>query len=53
MISVIGFLCNFIPHVMIAVLYGSDFTGALPQWFYIFLAIAFFVYMVADNTDGK
>jgi len=50
---VFGFLCNIVPHVLIAVLYGSDFTGPLEPWFYIFAGVAYFVYLVADNTDGK
>lgn len=49
----IGFLCNFIPHVLIAVLYGSDMAGDIPAWFNNMLGIAFFVYMVCDNSDGK
>jgi ethanolaminephosphotransferase len=48
-----GFLCNIVPHALIAILYGSDFSGPLALWFYIFIGIAYFVYLVADNTDGK
>lgn len=49
----IGFLCNFIPHIMIVVLFGSDFEGEVPAWFLVALACLYFIYMVADNSDGK
>jgi ethanolaminephosphotransferase len=48
-----GFLCNIVPHVFISVLYGSDLSGQLAPWFYIFIGVAYFAYLVADNTDGK
>lgn len=49
----IGFLCNFIPHVAMVVLFGSDLGGDVPGWFAVSMGIAFFVYMVCDNCDGK
>jgi hypothetical protein len=49
----IGFLCNFIPHIAIALLYGSDLEGHVPAWFCYMLGIAYFTYMVCDNSDGK
>ncbi len=53
MISLFGFLCNLVPHILIGLVYGSDFTGPLPNWFYIFLGVSYFVYLEADNSDGK
>jgi ethanolaminephosphotransferase len=49
----IGFLCNFIPHILIVALYGPDMSGYIPPWFSYMLGIAFFAYMVCDNSDGK
>ena len=53
MISLFGFMCNLVPHILIGLVYGSDFTGPLPNWFYIFLGVSYFVYLEADNSDGK
>lgn len=49
----IGFLCNFIPHVLLATVYGSDLEGSLPAWFSVGLGVAYYLYMVCDNCDGK
>ena len=53
MISLFGFMCNLVPHVLIGLLYGPDFSGPMESWFYIVLGLAYFVYLVADNSDGK
>jgi ethanolaminephosphotransferase len=49
----VGFLFNFIPHILIVVLYGSDMGGEVSPWFCYFLGIAFFIYLLCDNSDGK
>lgn len=48
-----GFMFNFIPHVLIVALYGPDLYGECDPWFYIFVGVSFFLYMVCDNCDGK
>ncbi len=53
MISFIGFLFNFIPHVLIACFYGYDFYGYIPPWVCTLLGLSYFCYMICDNCDGK
>lgn len=55
MISFIGFLFNLVPHVLIVVLYGAEFEGTpvVDTWFYVMAGVAYFLYMVCDNCDGK
>ncbi len=48
-----GFMCNFIPHILIVVLFGKDLDGSLPAWFNILLGVLFFLYHICDNSDGK
>ncbi|CDW86468.1 cdp-alcohol phosphatidyltransferase family protein [Stylonychia lemnae] len=53
LVSLIGFLFNLGPHIMIPLFFTNDLEGDLPSWFCYFLGISFFIYMVCDNTDGK
>jgi ethanolaminephosphotransferase len=52
-ISFIGFIANLVPHVLMAVLYGADMEGDMPGWFLTFTGIAYFIYQLCDNMDGK
>jgi phosphatidylglycerophosphate synthase len=53
LITLAGFLCNVIPTIMLPLLYGSDLEGEMSAWFLTMCGIAFFVYMICDNCDGK
>jgi len=48
-----GFMCNLIPHLMVPLLFTYDMEGDLPGWFCVMMGVAFFLYMLCDNTDGK
>jgi ethanolaminephosphotransferase len=53
MITLIGFLFNLIPHILIPVFYGFDFIGYLPASVSASLGLCYFCYMICDNCDGK
>jgi ethanolaminephosphotransferase len=38
---------------MVPLLFTSDMEYDLPSWFCYFCGVAFFMYMICDNTDGK
>jgi ethanolaminephosphotransferase len=53
MITLIGFLFNLIPHILIPIFFELDFFGYLPPSVCIGLGACYFCYMVCDNCDGK
>lgn len=48
-----GFLLNLIPHLMMLILFGGNFNDSLPPWFCVLAGIAYFLYHLCDNMDGK
>lgn len=53
MISMIGFMLNIIPHLILPIFITCDMFGEIPGWFCFLLGMSFFIYMLCDNTDGK
>jgi ethanolaminephosphotransferase len=53
MITFMGFLFNITPHILMLFLNESTFAGEVPPLFCICIGIAYFLYMICDNTDGK
>jgi ethanolaminephosphotransferase len=52
-ITLIGWMFNFTPLLVMVLLFGPETEGPLPTWFGIYLGISYFVYNLFDNCDGK
>ena len=53
LITLAGFSCIIIPHLLMVALYGNETEGPIDGWFCVFVGVAFFAYNVLDNCDGK
>ena len=53
MITVVGFIFNFVPHITLAVWYGPSMEGSVPSWVAYMMAFCYFCYIILDNCDGK
>ena len=53
LVSLIGFLFNVMPHIVLPLFITVNMEGDVPSWFCYFTGISFFLYMICDNTDGK
>jgi ethanolaminephosphotransferase len=45
-ISFMGFLANFIPHIMIPIFWGCDFDDPVPNWFCYFLGKILYTFSI-------
>jgi ethanolaminephosphotransferase len=52
-ITLTGYLINWIPSIVINMLYGSDLGGHVDSWVCYLLAGCFWTYYIFDCTDGK
>ncbi|EGR30174.1 hypothetical protein IMG5_139110 [Ichthyophthirius multifiliis] len=52
-ITLIGFICVMIPHLLILWIAPGDESKDIPKWLIIFTGIMHLVYMNFDNMDGK
>ncbi|CDW80744.1 cdpalcohol phosphatidyltransferase [Stylonychia lemnae] len=53
LITLIGFMFNVIPFIVLFSAYGTDFSGKIPIWFHIAIAISYLIYRILDEMDGK
>jgi len=53
LITIIGFLCTLVPHIVILCMFPNQLAGNVPAWLCFFAAGGNFVYIVLDNADGK
>lgn len=52
-ITLAGFFCNLLAHVVLIYYQGMTFEGDLPTWVPILVGICHFIYIFLDNVDGK
>jgi len=52
-ITLIGFMCTFIPHIIILCMFPNQIEGPAPKWLCILAAVGQLCYMILDNADGK
>jgi len=52
-ITLIGFMCTMIPHVIILYMTGGTLSGYIPPWLCFLAAFGQLAYMILDNADGK
>jgi len=52
-ITLIGFFCTLLPHLIIWAMFPDQLAGKVPSWLCFFAAIGQFLYMNLDNADGK
>lgn len=52
-ITLVGFMFNFVVLILMFALYGSTTEGPIDNWFCVVAAVAFFIATTLDNMDGK
>jgi ethanolaminephosphotransferase len=52
-ITLIGFSCSILSHLLVLALFPSIFGGDVPAWICVLAAILHLIYMNLDNMDGK
>jgi ethanolaminephosphotransferase len=52
-ITLLGFFCTLIPHLIIWVNYPDQLAGPVPSWLCILASVGQITYMTLDNADGK
>jgi len=52
-ITIMAFLFNVVPHLLIASVTGENLSVEIPRWLFVFTGICQFLYMHFDNMDGK
>lgn len=52
-ITLLGFMCTVIPHLIVLIGYSADLYGNIPTWLCLLAAIGQLFYMILDNADGK
>jgi len=52
-ITLVGFMCTLIPHLIVLFGYSADLYGDVPAWLCFVAAFGQLVYMILDNADGK
>jgi len=52
-ITLVGFGCTLLPHLIILAMFPDQLAGPVPRWLCLFAAIGQFLYMNLDNADGK
>ena len=52
-ITLVGFACNLMTHLLMIYLYGFSTEGPMDSWFCVFMAVSYFTYCTLDNCDGK
>lgn len=55
-ITLVGLVVFFIPYVILFTCFGTKFendTDGIPKWFFFVEAVAYFVYRLLDEMDGK
>jgi phosphatidylglycerophosphate synthase len=52
-ITLVGFMFNLVPHIILAVCYGTSMEGSVPSWVAYLMGICYFCYIILDNCDGK
>jgi len=53
LITLLGFLCTLIPHIIILSMFPSQIAGDVPRWLCALSAVGQLMYMILDNADGK
>jgi len=51
-LTMFGLFCNYAAFFL-SIYYINDFKGEAPSWVYLTCAILLFLYILADNSDGK
>lgn len=52
-ITLAGFCCNIVSHLILLYYQGMSFEGNFPSWVPIVVGINYFLYIFLDNVDGK
>jgi ethanolaminephosphotransferase len=52
-ITLMGFMCTLIPHLIILYMTGGTLSGQIPSWLCFVAAFGQLAYMILDNADGK
>lgn len=52
-VTMIGFIVNLIPTVLVIYLYGWSLEGELDGWFCYLIGLSYGFYITMDNCDGK
>jgi ethanolaminephosphotransferase len=52
-ITLAGFACTLIPHLIIMFSYPHDLKGEVPSWMCLLAAVGQLAYVILDNCDGK
>jgi ethanolaminephosphotransferase len=53
MVTLIGFVVNALPSILVIYLYGYDLSGPIDSWFCYFCGFCYAFYITMDNCDGK
>jgi ethanolaminephosphotransferase len=53
MLTLCGFICIIIPHLLFYAYYGDELSGEVPTWLLWLTVILHMSYMNLDNLDGK
>jgi ethanolaminephosphotransferase len=49
----IGFFLNMSCFSLVHFYFGNSMGGLLPTWFLFYCGLAYFLYHICDNSDGK
>ncbi|EAS06711.3 CDP-alcohol phosphatidyltransferase (macronuclear) [Tetrahymena thermophila SB210] len=52
-LTLMGFLCVLIPHLILWYMFPDKLEGDVPRWYCLFVSLMHLVYMNFDNLDGK
>jgi len=52
-ITLAGFACTLIPHLLIFLYFPNELQGEVPRWLCFLAAVGQMAYVILDNCDGK
>ena len=52
-VTLIGYVVNFIPTILVNVFYGSSLEGHVDSWYCWSIAFTYLFYVIMDCSDGK
>jgi ethanolaminephosphotransferase len=53
LITLMGFVCTLVPHIIILAAFPNTLSGNVPNWMCLLAGIGQLTYMILDNADGK
>jgi len=53
MVTLLGFIVNCIPSVLVLIIYDYNLDGHLDDWFCYVIGLTYTFYIIMDNCDGK